>query len=127
MVLNSFFHAPEVISVMDFKTQSTFRSFQARYSPQYRAWGDVRRKNFLGRLKHVVLMTLLGLASLAAMALMALFAASVAVIGALIGAVGFLMISVWAFFNPKAVKVTIKTDDGVIEARKVGNRWMPYS
>lgn len=94
----------------------------------YRPWGQVRRKNMMSRLIHILSMTLLGLVALAALALVAVFAASVVVAGV----VAVALFAFGAFLTRTPARIFIRAreprDDGkgVYEARKKGSTWSVY-
>ncbi|MFT4091958.1 MAG: hypothetical protein QM645_14610 [Asticcacaulis sp.] len=81
----------------------------------------------MARLKHIVMMSVLGLLSLAGVAIAVIFAGIVAIIAA----VGVGLMALTALITRKPVKVSIrrpqsKKDDGVLEARKNGSTWEVY-
>lgn len=103
----------------------SFVSFKRTYRP----WGQVRRRNTVSRVLHILSMTALGLAVLAGLALLVVFAASVAVVGA--AAVALMALA--AFVTRKPVRIFVrgreKTKDngkGLYEARKSGSTWSVY-
>jgi hypothetical protein len=94
----------------------------------YRPWGQVRRRNFMARLKYTLMMTLLGLVSIAFISIMAVFAASVLLIGA-----GICLLAAFTTFVLRRVPVKVRSKsepapkaNGVFTARKVGNTWITY-
>jgi len=109
--------------MFSFKSDMSFEGLKKAYQQKtYRPWGALKTRNFLARLQHTLLMAVLGMVSLLALALMAVFAASVAVIGF----IGFMLMSLASVFSRKPAEVKIKAEDGVIQARKVGDTWITY-
>jgi hypothetical protein len=101
------------------------------YHRQYRPWGQVRRRNLFARMRHILLMTLLGLGSMALISLIAVFAASVVFIGAVAFATVALMTYLLKGFVRAPAKARAEGDaktqaKGVFTARKVGNTWVSY-
>jgi len=103
----------------------SFASFKRSYQP----WGQVRRRNMVSRVLHIVSMTALGLALLAGIALLVVFAASVAVVGA----AALALMALAAFVTRKPVRVFVRGQDkpkddgkGIYEARKSGSTWSVY-
>jgi hypothetical protein len=101
------------------------------YNRQYRPWGQVRRRNLFARMRHILLMTVLGLASMALISLIAVFAASVVVIGFVVCAAIAVMTYLLKGFVRAPAKARMEGDaktqaKGVFTARKVGNTWVSY-
>ncbi len=91
----------------------------------YRPWGQVRRKNLMTRILHILSMSILGLAVLAALALLAVFAASLAVVGV----AALALFTLGAFIARKPARIFVRARDdgkGVYEARKKGSTWSVY-
>lgn len=113
-----------------FGINSDFRAgFSTRASSAngYRPWGEVRRKQWLARVRQVVALGLLGLAILGVLSVAALFAASLALVGLVIAA----LIAIVSQLARVLARVEVRTEadrDGhaVIVARKRGNSWVPY-
>lgn len=81
----------------------------------------------MARLKHIIMMTLVGLISLAGVVLAVIFAGILAALAA----IGVGLMALTAFFTRKPIRVTVnrekpKRDDGVLEARKNGSTWEVY-
>lgn len=86
----------------------------------------------MARLKHIMMMTLVGLISLAGVVLAVIFAGILAALAA----IGVGLMALTAFFTRKPIRVTVnhekagrekaKRDDGVLEARKNGSTWEVY-
>jgi hypothetical protein len=97
----------------------------ASFNRSYRPWGQVRRKNLMSRLVHILSMTILGVVTLAALALVVVFAASVAVV--VVAAV--VLLTLGAFLARKPARIFVRARDdgkGVYEARKKGSTWSVY-
>jgi hypothetical protein len=101
----------------------------ASFKRSYRPWGQVRRRNMVSRVLHIISMTALGLALLAGLAFLVVFAASLAVVGS----VAVALMALAAFVTRKPVRIFVrggeKTKDdgkGLYEARKTGSTWSVY-
>ncbi|UDF03002.1 hypothetical protein [Asticcacaulis sp. AND118] len=81
----------------------------------------------MARLKHIIMMTLVGLISLAGVVLAVIFAGILAALAA----IGVGLMALTALFTRKPIRVTVnrakpKREDGVLEARKNGSTWEVY-